>query len=649
MAPSLFKDMSRHIYKLILALSLFTVFIIYKPGFQGYFQFDDFPNIVKNPHIQITTFSLDQLFDAATSGTAGPLGRPLSLLSFAVNHLLSGFDAYQFKLTNLILHLFNGILIYLLTKKLFKHKHPELPSKNLELFSICVCISWLLLPINVSGVLYVVQRMNQLSSFFILAGMLVYVRMRQRDAKCSVFKLFSIMASFTLLASLSKENGVLLPPLLLLIEITFFNFKNSSGNREKPLLYVYLFFSTVAILVAICYVFLNPESVLGAYKSRNFNLSQRLLTESRVICFYIKQILLPDVKQFGFHQDDIVISQSLTEPITTLYSVLTLALVAIVSTIQLLKKYSVWSFCILFFLVGHSLESSFIGLEIAFEHRNYLPSLGLVILLCHTFLVLFRKIKLSALGAFCLSSLIIFNSYITINRTTEWGDYKTLKHMEVARHPNSSRANLNLGYYYFYAQATSQTEAESNYRNAYKFLARSSELAPHEVSGLVGLISLKCEHRLEIDPSWINALIYRLKYQPFSSSTSISVQTIEEYAIEKRCKISSEMYKKILLAALENKTLNQVTKHKLQMSWVNYLIALEHRVDVAEMAILNFDKDTKSVELRLSLAMKCLEIDKPKCSSKILGEIKPDVTSFKLKKKFAELENATNSRIIQTN
>ena len=87
--------------------------------------------------------------------------------------------------------------------------------------------------------------------------------------------------------------------------------------------------------------------------------------------------MLPNLAEMGLHHDDFVISKTLLSPWTTLPAIAGLLALA-VGALVLRKKHPLITFGIVFFFVAHALESTIIPLEIAFEHRNYLPSYNFV-------------------------------------------------------------------------------------------------------------------------------------------------------------------------------------------------------------------------------------------------------------------------------
>src|SRR5690349_4988706 len=96
----------------------------YVPGLSGGFIFDDYPNIVDNHGVQPGDPSIGSLVRAALSSPSSEFKRPLASLSFAANYLASGLDPYWMKLTNLVIHLLNGLVLFALVKRLIEAKAP---------------------------------------------------------------------------------------------------------------------------------------------------------------------------------------------------------------------------------------------------------------------------------------------------------------------------------------------------------------------------------------------------------------------------------------------------------------------------------------------------------------------------------------------
>ena len=106
---------------IFVAVTLVVAVLAYSPALHGPVLFDDFPNLIDNPPLHIEGWVFDNWRTAATSSDAGPLLRPVAMLSFAVNYFVSGaFTPFSLKLVNLALHIVTAALIYLLALKLFR-------------------------------------------------------------------------------------------------------------------------------------------------------------------------------------------------------------------------------------------------------------------------------------------------------------------------------------------------------------------------------------------------------------------------------------------------------------------------------------------------------------------------------------------------
>jgi protein O-mannosyl-transferase len=425
------------------------VWLIYQPGLSGPFVFDDFTNILVNPALHNIEFSLDAFKEAMFSNDSGLLGRPLSMLSFAINAALTRFDVYYFKLTNLVIHIINGLLLGVFTYKVLQSynqtQSSSLTANHLKLVSLLVTSLWLFHPLNLTSVLYVVQRMNSLSTLFMLAGIVTYVIAREKliaGNRSGLWLLLSLPL-WTAMAVFSKENGVLLPVYVLLIELLFYRFKSEASLNTH---FRWLFVAIVVLPITLGLgLFFAKTDIFLNYQLSSFTLEQRVLTETRVLWFYLSLILIPDISRMGLFHDDFVISDGLLEPATTLLAASGI-LALIVLSIALVRRLPLVSFSILWFLIGHSLESSVFPLELVHEHRNYLPQFGPVLGL--VFYVLYpykRKTGANSSDAYAQFAFIfiyiVLAAYNTYARSEYWRSSWTLAAQEVKTHPGSVRAN----------------------------------------------------------------------------------------------------------------------------------------------------------------------------------------------------------------
>ncbi|CAI8832807.1 tetratricopeptide repeat protein [Methylocaldum szegediense] len=413
------------LFFLLLTLTL----VVYWFGLKGPFLFDDFANLPALADFGgIRDFQSLRLF--LLNGIAGPTGRPLSLLSFLIDDNAWPSDPWHFKYTNLMFHLLNGCLLSWLTFRIFKFRgRSDAAAGWIALF---IGSFWLLHPLNVSTVLYVVQRMAMLSTLFVLTGLLVYVRGRTllAEARPSAYLWMTAGIGFTVLATLSKENGALLPVLALALEYTVL----SSADKRPNTMWqsILLWLPTGAITV-----YLFWEGITGrGFGGRSFTVSERLLTECRVLLDYLFHWFMPFAPTRGLFAEDYPISTGLFSPPTTLLALTTLA-AAFIGAVWKRDAHPTVALGILFFLGGHLIESTSVPLEIYFEHRNYLPAMFLFLPIAEYGVENARKVRL--LPVF-LGVLVLGMAFTTHRLVRIWSDEARLALYRAEQNPFSGRA-----------------------------------------------------------------------------------------------------------------------------------------------------------------------------------------------------------------
>lgn len=499
--------------------ALFLTVACYQLGLSGHFIFDDGVNIRLNPSLRIDSLDFSTLWQAASSGGSF-LSRPISLTSFAVNYYFFGMNPYAFKAINLAIHLVNGILVFGFVRLLLGlhlRTRGAADDNASSWVGIAVAAIWLLHPFNLTNVLYVVQRMNSLATLFTLAGLTLYLLGRQsllNGARSGMFTIAAALFIFTPLAALCKENGVLLPLLILTSEATLLRWSTPNQNARRMLMAIVGLTAVVPLLIGIYCVLNNPGWIFGGYAWRDFSLVERLMTEARVLWFYLHMIVLPSMAEMGLHHDDYIISTDLLSPWTTLPAVAGLLLLASAATV-LRNKQPLITFGIAFFFVGHALESTIIPLELAFEHRNYLPMLG--VLLPLSYYVLNPRLHLSSVRLRRLAFLLLFILFagLTATRAQQWGDTFQMRVLEVERHPRSVRAQTDLANLYDHLPPTSNEEAMDLYNKARFHYQQAANNSHASVSGLFGLFALNAERKLPVDEQVLEILEQRLATVPF--------------------------------------------------------------------------------------------------------------------------------------
>ena len=427
---------------LLWVLLLLTV-AIYWPGLSGPLVLDDFDNL--EPLAGMGSGAL--AWREVLGDSPFALGtRPVAMLSFVANWQTSGGEVWSLKYTNLMIHLLCGVLVFWLAGRLLAEPKSGVAAHRWWL-ALLVAALWLLAPMLVSTVLYVVQRMAQLATLFVLAGLLAYTMGRQwlrvrRTAGIAAIALAFLV--FWPLAALSKQNGALLPLLAAIIEFGFFS--RPSASRDARLVHgllalaVLLPAAAAAIALAV-----DPGVLGGSFQARDFTLYERLLSEARILWDYAANLLmLPGGSAFGLFHDDFTVSRGLLDPPTTVLAIagwLALLLLA------WMLRGATWSPILVgpvFFLAAHLPESTVFPLELYFEHRNYLPSVGLFLSIGVVAGRLAQRTRLKRTFAAMVALVPVAHGIATAARVVDWQSTETLLVASARSHPDSPRVHTGL-------------------------------------------------------------------------------------------------------------------------------------------------------------------------------------------------------------
>ncbi|WP_426700422.1 tetratricopeptide repeat protein [Rhodanobacter sp. Col0626] len=429
----------------LLPLVLVLVWICYAPGLHGGFLFDDFGNLpalgASGPIDRWSTF-----WRYITSGIADPTGRPLTLLTFLLDARDWPADPLPFKRTNLVLHLLNGVLLYALLARFGQALAME--SMRYRLAALVGATLWLLHPLLVSTTLYIVQREAMLPATCVLAGLLIWLHGRSKLASGNIAAgvAWGILGlgGFTLLGTLAKANGALLPLYALLIEKILLAARqplttDHAQRAQRALSLIFMLTPALAIGTYLGWVGVHGI-IVGGPASRPWNYAQRLLTEPRVLIDYLQLLWLPRPFSSGLFNDQYSASISLWHPLSTLLALVTV-IALIVGAWRLRGRYPAWALTVLFYFAGHLLESTSIPLELYFEHRNYIPAL-LMFWPLGLWLADGRSLRIPKRTL--LICLPLGLAWMTHVRAELWGDVDRQASIWVQINPNSPRAQANL-------------------------------------------------------------------------------------------------------------------------------------------------------------------------------------------------------------
>lgn len=511
----------------ILLSSSALAYLSLSGGLPGDFLLDDRARIVDTDVESVTIQGIAQAIMNTDSGT---FGRVLPLASFFFTKALHGNEAEIFKYHNVLFHLISGLLVFWFVSYLFSSGRfaQYCPTRSPWLFGAIVASLWLLHPIQVSTVLYTVQRMTQFSLIFTLLTLICYLYMRNALTKRprNAILPFSGVLIFMIAGLLSKENAALVSIYILLIEYFVFRFALSTGRGST---FHLAFISLICILplsAGLIYFFTHTETLLYDYAMRPFDLTDRIATEAVVMWRYVGMLLIPRLSNFSLYHDGISI-----ETLFSLKSIIAIVLwFALLAALFLFRKTApVFVFGISFFLISHILESTILPLELMFEHRNYAGSIG--ILITFSAMVLGLRYFLPAFRAvsfIVVATLVLGFSAMQAARAGTWADPYIHSIIAAEENPSSSRATSSL--------ANNQAR-RGQIEEAKQIMRTAIDNRPHDgqLSGMyLHLLMFHC-HDETIPNDILRLSLESLKSDPASAYAVNALKILRENIIKDRC------------------------------------------------------------------------------------------------------------------
>jgi tetratricopeptide (TPR) repeat protein len=501
--------------KRLLALFFFTLIIvlIYSNSFNASWHLDDRPNILNNRGLHITNLQPGSLirtfFTSPDSGgtITDRLYRPIPCLTFAINWYLGKDRVFGYHVVNILVHILTAYFLFLTIFNILKSPNLRNHYQGKEYFvAFLAAVLWAINPVQVQAVTYIVQRMAAMAAMFYILGIYFYIKTRQSQYPLRrILLLFSCVLSF-ICALGSKQNTATFPLALVLIEIICFQDLKSPKVRR-----VFGGGSIAGGLMLVVFgVWLfvpgNPFSFIN-FQDRPFSLYERMLTEPRIVLFYLSLIFYPLPNRLSI-EHDIAISTSLFEPWTTLPAIL-FHLILIGFGLSQIKKRPLPALAILFFYLNHFIESTIIPLELIFEHRNYLPSLFLFLPVAAGFkkLLDIYQAKNRVFRSILLYSsvlLIIIVGAGTYIRNMAWATEKSLWEDAMHKAPNSHRPLHNLAWAY-YTKIGQYDKAIELYKKSLDLRTNSNFANPIALSNLALLYVEKKKYHTATE-LWQNAL-----------------------------------------------------------------------------------------------------------------------------------------------
>jgi len=567
--------------KIILSILSFLIIGlgIYANSFQNEFIWDDDDSIVNNIYIQdfhyFPKYFSENLI--AGSGQTTNYWRPVLLISFALDYKIFNLNPLGYHLTNTLLHILVAILgfflIYTLSRKKF-------------LLSYLPALLFLVHPLQTEAITYIAGRADPLSSVFALLTLIFYVNFRKKNNKKYLF--FSV-GTF-LLALLTKEQSILLPALVLLVEVCFFS--NKDNWRQNIKIPLYLFGISVLYFLSRI-TFLNFNDILGGANNvagYNASLFNRLLTFTWVIIKYLALLFVPKNLHMAYE----------IEPITSILSPSVFLFIAVFALVIFII-YKTWrenkliSFGYLWFIIILLPRTNIISINRPlYEHWLYLPMLGFWLGTLTLIIYLFKKFQTLKWQKISLNLLIIvviifatFLSYLTILRNKDWRNPITFYEKNLKYTPNSYIQKNNLGMNY--ARVDRHQEAIRQYQESLEILDVYPQVHSNLANSLLAIGELEeaekeCQKALEIDDSFI------LPYQ-----TLINIYLTQRDAAKLN----------LLLTQLETKT-NPETFFNLAVSTLLSLQDYEGAINLTQRMLEKYPNNVELNNVLLNLKIKQL-------------------------------------------
>ncbi len=408
------------LWKAILFLTAATLFV-YSVSFYNGFVMDDEIIIVNNPQ----TLSLRNVPDVLLApDLVKPYYRPLNRASYLLDYQLAGMNPAWYHGVNIIIHLGNVLLLYLVCRKF-------MPERNAALIT---ALLFAVHPLNTEAVNFISARNTLLALFFSLASLLTVVQAREKGIR---WPLLSALLFFCGL--MSKETGfMLIAVIAIYCLIPLPGQLNSRQPWRKG-----LFTLTPFLLVTIVYFVMRTYSLQGIFGTTtpvDENIFIRLAHNYHIIPQYLGLLLFP-IDLTLFHS---VSKGGLFSPFW--HFAAWLALLTAVGLIVRSRNRTAL-FGLIWFIFNYAPISNIVPIpsELITERYLYLPAVGLFILLGMFISFLSSQQKNRQLLWVGVTVIIVAFGTVTIKRNLDWKDGLSLFASGARNDPKSPAAHYNLG------------------------------------------------------------------------------------------------------------------------------------------------------------------------------------------------------------
>jgi protein O-mannosyl-transferase len=408
-----------------LALAFGAAILVYGPALTGPFVFDDTVQ-----HYAKAADAAQPLLDWVNGE------RPMLFFSFWLNHLILGNDPFGYHLVNVIIHVFNAALVFLLIQKLLSFYRPQAEPDKLRLLAGFGAAVFLLHPIQTESVSYIASRSETLCAFFMLSALALFLYRRPGPVTWPTAASIALLCAA---ACATKEEAVVLAPILVLADLYWETDFSMAGLRDNWRLYVPLVVAGAVAGSAIAGVMEHSKSV--GFRLHDISSLDYFFTQCRVFFSYIRLLVLPVGQTLS---PDVPLSRNIFEHGTIFGLVGILGLIA--AAIYFRRRYRLASFGILLFLILLAPTSSFVPLlDAQVEHRLYLPTMALTLVLLE--FLLRARLPDRQLAAACIAVSCVYGA-MSYARNQVWGSEVLLWQDALSKAPDTQRPYFGLAIAY---------------------------------------------------------------------------------------------------------------------------------------------------------------------------------------------------------
>lgn len=428
-------------------------FAAYSNIFGMPFNFDDAANI--NTSV-VREFNIEG-FKAAFQSR-----RAFGIFTFQINYYLFRDNLIGYHLTNIVIHIGAALLVYAMTSLLIRTPYWD---KNLAVAAtdrtlpvpFFAALLFVVHPVQTQAVTYIVQRFASLATLLFVAAIVCYLKARigQQFSQRSILResaWFAGAGVALLLAVWTKEIAYTCPLAIVLVELLFFEL--TRGKIVKLMLAALAAGTLVVIRLSSAGMSLDKVISKLDDLTRVQTITSRsdyLLTQLRVIVTYLRLLLIPINQSVDY---DYTLSHSFFEWKVSVSFLLLLTIFCFSLWLITVSRngnpyFRLSAFGILWFFLTLSVESSVLPIiDLIFEHRVYLPSIGFFLATSSIGLWfgLERETQLvrqRVVQGFLFVALVLAGA--TWKRNLVWTNEVTLWEDATAKKPNSARAWNNLG------------------------------------------------------------------------------------------------------------------------------------------------------------------------------------------------------------